>query len=149
MPDDTVGQHNDSPQEWGRCGSGEIARMVRRIKTRRRTKFGAQLAGGALLGVLLGFGFLQLRSAWVDARAGTEIAGVTCREVREKAQAFRDGTLPKDERDRIAAHLEECEECAKLVRTEMERPNGTQREGNAGRSLSRLPDAAPVLAAAR
>lgn len=49
------------------------------------------------------------------ARTGNDERPLTCRELVELVTAYREGTLPPDERARFDAHLAVCPPCVRYV----------------------------------
>ena len=110
MNDEQV-QHS----EWEDCKPGEISTMVGRISTRRRMTFALQLAGGAGFGLLLGVAFVLFPFAQDDPQTEFRYAGISCFEVRKKADDFIAGRLPKRLHKKIDAHVAECDGCRKYL----------------------------------
>ena len=97
--------------EWGPCPTGELGRMVGRIRSKRRSaqvrRIGGTAAVMALFAVMLVGGRSMIRNSTGDIRYG----GLTCSEVHPQLMAFHDGKLPAPLADKIRQHLKRCPDC--------------------------------------
>ncbi|MFV2065445.1 MAG: zf-HC2 domain-containing protein [Pirellulales bacterium] len=97
--------------EWGPCPTGELGRMVGRIRAKRRTtqvrRIGGTVAALALFSVVLVGGRSILRNSTGEIRYG----GLACSEVAPKLKDFHEGKLPAPLADKIRIHLAECPDC--------------------------------------
>lgn len=108
---------------WSPC-TREIEQFVERVNRRRALGlFGRMTAGGAL-GALLVVLFTgppdwsTAQTPILDFRFG----GVTCADVRAKADDFMAGRLDEATAGRIRAHLEACPHCGVLVERMLKKP---------------------------
>lgn len=94
--------------------------MLREQKRRARRRFLLQVAGAAGCAAVGGLVYLAARPDDDGQHAGGDftIAGISCREVHDHAQAYvrNDDSLAEDLRNRIAAHVKKCGPCAKHLR---------------------------------
>lgn len=98
--------------EWRDCRPGEVSSMVGRIRSRRRRVFAMQLGGCAVFGIVLGIAFIELRPRFAEPPLH---GGITCGDVRDRAELYIRGKLNPDLQDRIATHLKECPGCDRYV----------------------------------
>ena len=126
----------NSQSEWHECPSGEISGMLGRIRSRRKAVFIAQLAGGAVFGILLGVAFTQFGIGTGNDRDALQIS---CTEVREKAADYVNGRLPEAMQERIAVHLKSCDSCGKFLKKQnrsggqQPAPNSVKGQASRGR----------------
>ena len=101
--------------QWQPCQPGQIRRLVAKRRNQRRLAFAAQLAAGALVGMLLGVAVLGMPDLVGTAPPESDFGGITCSQVRAHAEDFLLGKLDDDAAQRIRVHLKQCPHCAKQI----------------------------------
>lgn len=110
---------------WESCPPGELAGVVRRIRSRRRRAFAKQISAALAVGMLLGAVWLGVEQMLAVRPAVTSPSGIACADVRQHAGAYMQGQLDHETRQRIDQHLPDCPMCQKLYQ-QMQQENGKQ-----------------------
>jgi len=134
---------NQSPQDerWNECPPGELRAMVGRIHGRQRRR--AILRGGATSAVVallvIGLAFAM------DNPLGSDLpGGIACRDVHDAVYDYIADGVDGQLRQKIDAHLAECEVCREAYRQEQEKAAGIS---SAARVAAMI--CVPTLAASR
>lgn len=96
--------------------------MIRRVRNRQRKQFGLQVLGLCVLAVATGLLLVEYQNR--SSNTDLKYAGISCREVRENAEKFLKDQLSPEYKNQIAAHLDECPSCSKLVRSMKDKNSG-------------------------
>lgn len=126
---------------WASCPPGEIRRFVRRKKTRKRVFCGAQLTGGAVLGILLALTV----TGWPGVRGSHQrvqdfhVSGMSCSEVRASADDFFARRLDDESSQKIRVHLAQCPHCAPLVNRMKSEEHDKRQPDKADQHRAQLP----------
>lgn len=125
---------NPRPADWGPCPTGEVHRLVHRMRARRRLHVvAAALFCSAALGVLV---TVAASIAPPHRQSSTSpaqlVAGLTCGDVKAKLDGYRAGTLETKLMHKIERHLAQCPHCRDCLqdinRSEPKPPDGGSSE---------------------
>jgi|SoiMetStandDraft_2_1073263.scaffolds.fasta_scaffold560479_1 Putative zinc-finger len=101
------------PPGWGRCPPGEVSRLGRRLRGRRRRRLFLRAAVTTAAGVFVTGGVLGLWRAF--SRPGEyDYGGITCAEVVRLLDDYAAKKLPPADQDRVREHLARCPKCRPL-----------------------------------
>lgn len=127
----TSGGKQHGPQEsWQPCQSGEIAGLVKGLRSRRSR----QTAHRALVGVVA-FGVLLVAGLYAVPRLGgveRDYGGITCSEVVAHADDYIAGTLEPAVAGKIDVHLAQCDHCRRAIRQRRRRKDSAPLAVKAG-----------------
>lgn len=122
-----VKQVKPDSNDWSPCESGEVHRMVARLRTRDRNRTAAMGASGALFLVMAGF-----LGAWTFGLlppSDPTYGGIACSDVRRLGAQYMAGALDDATARKIREHLEQCPECPRIfeqMRSTMPADGGTE-----------------------
>lgn len=104
---------NDQPPNedlWQACPQGELQKMVRGVRTRRRRQmlkqFGTATASLFLVGIV---GYVST-DRWLGSD-GFPPGGIACNEVMRLLPAFHARKLEPTLAQKVSIHLDECPQC--------------------------------------
>ena len=110
-----MNQSNSTAEPWGACPTGEIARMVERVRGRRRRRRTVRI-GGAVAGLLVMVAVGTLAVSQLSGPAEYRYGGIGCSDTRPLLEQYAAGRLDAETTGRIDAHLEQCPHCGPLYR---------------------------------
>lgn len=96
---------------WEPCPSGELRRMVGRIKTCQRRQF-LQKLGGLAAGVAAVGAGGYAAAWWLSPSEDQPYGGITCTEVMAIMPLYHAGRLDPDLANKVTIHLAKCSHCA-------------------------------------
>ncbi len=117
---------NPAASEWNSCPPDELDRMLDGIRRRHRERNIVRLSSWVACFVvtitILGASGV-VRSPWSGA---ADFGGISCRDVQQQVDAYRDGSIYAVTRVKIDAHLQQCPRCQKkydgVVRADVRNP---------------------------
>lgn len=104
--------------QWQSCKPGTLTSRGAAAKASgRRRRLALQVAGAGCAIAAVGFGvWLASHPGSIDRRE-FHYGGIACRDVRANMADYQMRRLPDELTRRIAAHLEQCPACQKVMRT--------------------------------
>lgn len=102
--------------DWTECPPGEIAGLVKHLKSKRRRKTFQQAAGVTSAILVLAFFATGFVSGWFHSAAS--IPEIACEQVHELAPRYVKGQTEEPVTARIDRHLKACPNCRDHFRLE-------------------------------
>lgn len=100
---------------WAACEAGDLRRVVRRLRVRRRDRQAARVIGtGGAAAVLVLVGFIAL--AQFRGTPQYNYGNIACDSVRENLPDYMAGRVDKHLAAKINRHLAVCPKCGPLYR---------------------------------
>jgi len=108
-----MNETTSTADSWDACPQGELSRMARSIKSKRRDKVIARVIGAAGAVVIVAVS-LTIAAQQLGEPTEPNFGGIVCSDVCPKLQDYMAGKLDEKLAGQIESHLAECPDCGPM-----------------------------------